>query len=267
MWEYGTSYPALGQGRSRSSAVQVIDRAVRILDAISEEPYIALTSLSRKTNLTLTTTKRIIDSLRDHDFIQKSPDGRRYALGPRFQTLVTQNPDQRRLVQIARPILEKAARELCEDVAVAMLRGKHAVIIDRVLGPRALKIVPPLGAPVTLNCGYRRVLLAFQPSRWIDEYIQRTPFIKYTRSTITSRRELLAALEQIRTTGFSVSRGEYVQEAGGVAAPVFGPDKHLSAVLFSYVPILRFDQAHVTRHVACVTAAAKELSDILILER
>jgi len=248
--------------RRKVSDVQVLDRAVVLLETIRKRSGIGLTPLSKESSLALSTTKRLVDALCRHDLVYRSADGR-YTIGPRFLRLITQSPDRRRLVDLARPVLEKTMRTLGEDIALAVLQGQEAAIVLRVLGPQALKIVAPVGSPVSLNCGYRRVLLAYQPPDFIRRYVRDTRFTKYTDATITVKSEIFAALERVRRDGYGVSRGEYVSDAGGVAAPVFSSEQTLAAVIFSYVPMLRFGPKQTAKHVAAITKAARSLSELL----
>jgi DNA-binding IclR family transcriptional regulator len=129
--------------RRKISSIQVIDRAVELLESIRKRSGIALTPLSKESKLALSTTKRLLDALSRHDLVQRSADGR-YTIGPRFLRLITQSPERRRLIEAARPVLEKTMRELGEDIGFAVLQGQHAAIVLRVLGPNALKVVPPV---------------------------------------------------------------------------------------------------------------------------
>ena len=154
-------------------------------------------------------------------------------------------------------------REIAEDIGLAVLQGQHAAIVLRVLGPNPLKVVPPVGAPVTLNCGYRRVLLAYQPPEWIERYLRDTRFTEYTEATIASKNAIRAALERVRKDGYGISRGEYVSDAGGVAAPVFSPEGTIEAVIFSYVPLVRFGPKQTAKQVSSIAKAARSLSRLL----
>lgn len=249
--------------RKKTSGIQVIDRAMHVLEVVGDHPSISLTPLSAELKLALTTTKRIVDSLRAHNLIQQDPRGRGYSLGVRFQILAAQVPSQRQLVRTARPILTRLMHLLGEDVGLAVLQGTHALTIDRVLGPHPLKIIAPFSATVTLNCGYRRVLLAYQTEHWINEYLSTTQFIKYTEATVVRRDDICLLLAKLRAQGFVVSRGEHVPDAGGVAAPVFHIDGQLAATMFSYVPLARFSQAQASVHIDFVSAAAAELTTLL----
>ena len=212
----------------KGKAIQVIDRAVSLLEAIGPQNSVPLTKLSAEAGLALSTTKRILDSLAMHGFVEQDSERGAYRLGSRLHFLAGQPPSQRRFVEIARPSLIDLMRRSSEDVGLAVLQGRHAIIIDRETGPEAMKIIETANDPVPLNCGYRRVLLAYQPEPWIEQYLESTHFPRYTRYTITDKNRIRRLLDEIRKTGICVSGGEYFKDARGVAAPVFDAGSELA---------------------------------------
>ena len=62
---------------------------------------------------------------------------------------------------------------------------------------------------------------------------------RLTPTTITSPRELLADLEEIRKRGFSINRGERIPGVYGVAAPVLTTDGIASTALAVQGPEIR----------------------------
>ena len=214
--------------------------------------------------LPLSTTQRIVTSLAAHGFVEQTNPGGRYILGGRLELLASHVDSTRNLTNLARPIMEKLMADTQEDVFLAVLRDQYAVIVERLVGPQALKIVEPPGeVAVTLNCGFRRVLLAYQPQRWIDEYIGNTTFVRYADATITDKTELRRNLQKVREQGYAVSRSESVQEAAGIAAPVFGTKGEIVATLFIVGPAVHFTKQFVSKRIPKVTSAAKRLTNLL----
>lgn len=253
-----------GQGISVRSGTQVIDRAVHILETIARHGQITLTVLSAEVELPLSTTQRIVTSLALHGLVEQSKPSGGYGLGGKLQVFAAQVDSGRNLVTLARPIMEELMAQTQEDVFLAVLSGRYATIIDRLVGPQALKIVEPPGeVAVTLNCGFRRVLLAYQAERWIEDYIRTTDFVQYAEGTITSKRELRRNLLLVRKNGYAVSRSESVPDAAGIAAPVFSASGGIVATLFIAGPAVRFTRQHNAKLIPYVVGAAKRLTALL----
>src|SRR5262249_55718555 len=129
----------------QSGSIQVIDRAVRILDVVSQTGGATLSAIGAQSSLPLSTVSRILESLASHSLIEREEDGRTYRLGRRLLALSfgvrQQSAD---LIRLGHPLLEQLALRSGEDVGLSRLQGSHAVIIDRVDGPNHLKIIDVL---------------------------------------------------------------------------------------------------------------------------
>ena len=81
-----------------------------------------------------------------------------------------------------------------------------------------------------------------------------------TRRTITDLNELRTDLNRIRKHGYAVSKGEWILEAAGVAAPVFDQGGRISAALTISGPAQRFTEAKIDDMVPLVKSGAEEIS-------
>jgi DNA-binding IclR family transcriptional regulator len=250
-------------------SIQVIDRAVRILDVVSENGGARLSAIRQETALPISTVARILETLAGHALVERGADQRTYGLGRRFLTLSARIHHQAAdLIKLGRPLLERLAAESGEDVALSRLQGTHAMIVDRVDGPNPLKIIDVLGQPEPLYCGaFRKVLLAYQSPEWIERYLGSVRFIRFTRNTITSKTALRAELARIREQGHARSVGERLPDAAGVAAPVFGVRGELEAAVFIVPPTSRFTRARVPVLVRLVMETARTLTALVQGER
>ena len=237
---------------------------MHILEVIARFGQITLTLLSEEVRLPLSTTQRIVTSLVVHGLVESNRAAGGYSLGGRLQVFAAQVDSGRILTSLARPIMERLMAKTQEDVFLAVLRGHYATIVERLVGPQALKIVEPPGeVAVTLNCGFRRVLLAYQPEEWIEDYIENTTFKRYTAATITDKDELRRNLRRVRENGYALSKSESVPQAGGIAAPVFAPSGEIAATLFIVGPAIRFTRQHTSRLVPSVVKSAANLTRLL----
>jgi IclR family KDG regulon transcriptional repressor len=248
--------------------VQVVGRAVRILELLGENGHITLTSLSTKAELPVSTVSRILHSLTLHGFAEMDSFTRSYRLGPRLLFLSARANPRRELIDLARPVLKRLAGESHEDVGLSVLQGTHAVIIDRVEGPEPLKIMEPLGQPVPLYCGaFSKILLAFQDLDFIEQYVASTRLVRFTPSTTMSKKVLREELRRIRKLGQAVSFGEYFPDGAGAAAAVFGFRDEIIAAVFLSGPRSRITRDRAPGLVKLVTGAAQDLTRRLRGER
>src|SRR5205814_5893401 len=86
------------------------------------------------------------------------------------------------------------------------------------------------------------MLLAYQEPGWVDAYIRATSLEPLTARTITNPEQLRERLATVRREGFSISLGETVPGAAGIAAPIFNADGSVTAGLLIGAPLDRFEE-------------------------
>ena len=122
-------------------------------------------------------------------------------------------------------------------------------------------MVEEFGYELDLHCGaIRKVILAYQSPEYLD-YYTRQVLDRPEAFPQTSRSGLLAELREIRETGLSVSHGEYVHDAIGIGAPVFGINGSVTASVGIIAPYSRIaDKVHLEHMKEQVRHSAAELS-------
>lgn len=239
--------------------IQVIDRAVELVSLIAERGNASIADLSRQTGLALSTVARIIAALASHGIVERT-SARKYRLGLRLVALASQVAPTRNLVEVAREPMLELARASGEDAGLAVLQDRQAIIVDWVYGPHPLKIIEPFSQAVTLNCAFRKILLAYKSDKWIQRYIAETEFPQYTDSTLTDPKDIWDELWSVRKRRLAISRAENIQDAGSVAAPVFAATGELAATVFLTCPLSRFDENDVQRLSRSVVSAGRTIS-------
>jgi DNA-binding IclR family transcriptional regulator len=107
------------------------------------------------------------------------------------------------------------------------------------------------------------VILAFLPEEKQENLIKSVPMQPFTRHTISDPQVLREELEKIRKRGFAYSHGEWIQDASGVAAPIYGPDRIAIGALTISGPSQRFTRDVIEKYGREVVPAASEISRLL----
>ena len=245
----------------QSGSIQVIDRAVRILDVVSQGGA-TLSAIGAQSSLPLSTVSRILESLASHALIERDEDGRTYRLGRRLLALSfgvrQQSAD---LIRLGHPLLEQLALRSGEDAGLSRLQGSQAVIIDRVNGPNHLKIIDVLTKPEPLYCGaFRKALLAYQGAEWIEKYLASIKLVRFTPNTLRNKSAVRNELVAIRERGVAYSFGERIPDAAGIAAPVFGIGGDIEPAVFIVIPTTRFTAEKSSQLAGLVKEVARQLT-------
>jgi hypothetical protein len=149
-----------------------IGRATVVLDAIAESRGpLTLTELAARTRLPRSTVHRIIQALERQLYVVKVPDRHGYALGPGL--LKFGMNAHLRLLSSNRSQLAGLARDLNENVELAIFSGREVVVVDQLASPGRLRGVTKVGKSFSLHAScIGMVLLAQLPDPQVAELLQ-----------------------------------------------------------------------------------------------
>jgi DNA-binding IclR family transcriptional regulator len=238
----------------------VTGRVLRVLEAFSaERPELALTEVSRRAGLPLTTTHRLVGELAAWGALERGEDGR-YRIGLRLWEVGALAPRGLGLRESAMPFLEDLYEVTRQNVQLAVLDGTDVVYLERISGRGAVNVITRVGGRLPLHAtGVGLVLLAFAAPA-LQEQVLAGPLKRYTAKTMCNPDDVRHALAEVRRTGVAVSDGQIELIALSVAAPVRGPRGDVVAALSVVVPAKASDAR---AYVPVVRAAARGISRAL----
>ena len=217
--------------------IQSLLRAMELLELLKEANHkYSIAELSESTGLPPSTIHRILQTFCEKKYVIRIQDA-------------------------ALPILKNLSYCTREDSYLIIQVGDKGLVLDKTDGPNHLKVVEEFGYEMDLHCGaIRKALLAFQS----DEYIRRYLDTRLNRPEAfpkTDPAELAEELRTIREKGIAVSHGEYVPDAVGIGAPIYGIDGRISASVGIIAPYSRIeDDTHLLHLQEQVRHSAAELS-------
>ncbi|WP_051054128.1 IclR family transcriptional regulator C-terminal domain-containing protein [Frankia sp. QA3] len=122
------------------------------------------------------------------------------------------------------PHLLELHRLTDEAVHLGVLRDQGVLCVERLHGHRSAPLPVQVGGILPVHAtALGKVLLAFADEALGDRADQ---LVRSTNRTILASRALDGELEDVRSLGFAVDRGEFRPNIGCLAAPVCGPVHH-----------------------------------------
>jgi DNA-binding IclR family transcriptional regulator len=221
------------QERDGGSGPRAMGRVLALLELLAKTPVgLPLADISVALGAPKSTLLNSLRPLVTDGFLVV--EGVLYRLGPRAFRLAATIGSAYDLPRMVRGYLRDLADETQESVALAVLdlEMRRSVYIDVVESSRPVRYAMRLGMSGPLfSTAAGRVLLAYQPSRYREDYIAKAKLVAFTERTNTDRDVLRAQLEEVRKTGVWVSLGESVEDSAAIAAPIFGPDGEVLAAI------------------------------------
>ncbi|NPV56319.1 MAG: IclR family transcriptional regulator [Anaerolineae bacterium] len=233
-----------------------------ILDCFSiNRPELGVRETARQTGLPSSTVGRIMVAMKELRLLNQNPLTKSYSMGIRLLEwggVFSASLDVRLK---ALPVLQELQRASQESISLYIYDGADRVCVERLESHQTVRIVTRVGRRLPLYAGSAgKAILAFLPEDRQHEIMDMRPLEPLTPNTITDAAQLRADLERVRRLGYAVSHGEWILEASGVAAPIFGfNDEVIGAVTISG-PSQRFTPDKVAEYAPMVLAGAQQIS-------
>lgn len=228
-----------------------------MLDAFTPAaPQLTAREVQRITALPATTCFRLLQTLVDEGFLDRSGD--KYRPGLALLTWARTAEAGLDLVAVAAPVLTALRDTTGESACLFLRHGAHHTCVAVRETPHAVIHILRVGQVLPLHAGSAgRVFLAFEPEA-AEQLQQALP--AYTPHTITERQTLLRSVVATREAGYAFTFEERSIGAASLSAPVFDRNGALTAVLGIASPVQRLGPELVPVYAPQVTRAAAELS-------
>jgi len=242
--------------------IQTLDRMVAILDCFSlDKPVLGVREVARQTTLSPSTVGRIMAYMKDMGILNQDPETHLYMMGSKvlaWAGIYMVTSDVR---TIALPVMVRLQEQTRETISLYILEGSERVCVERLESPETVRIVARVGRRIPLYAGSAgKVFLAFMPENRREIILKDIDLNPMTERTITDVDVLRANLGQIRKKGYAVSRGEWIIDASGTAAPIFDQRGQITAAISISGPGQRFTDEKINEMADLLVEEAAQIS-------
>jgi DNA-binding IclR family transcriptional regulator len=235
-----------------------------VLECFSlQTPRLSLTDIAQQVGLPLSTTHRILATLRDVGLVEQQSDRDLYRLGLKLLELGSMVLANMEVHREALPFIEALVRETGETAHLGVFDSTQMVSIEKMDSPHGLASNVTIGKGAPAYCtGVGKALLAFQPDEVVTR-VCRLGLKAYTPQTITDPTRLRKELAQIRTLGYAVDNAEHQPDVRCVAAPIRNHSGNVIASLSLSGPATRILKGRIPDLAVRVREVAVKLSSRL----
>src|SRR5919108_2396984 len=245
---------------ARPGGVQAVDRAVAILELLSDQPTAGVTEIAEAIGVHKSTAFRLLASLEAGDLVEQTAHRGTYRLGFGVVRLATAVSDRLELTRQARPVCEALAVQVGETVNLALLRGSEVVNLEQVQGPNTITTVNWVGRPTPphATAGGKVLLAALSPDELEGFLTEKLP--GFTAETITQPAALRRDLARARELGYAITLEELEPGLNAVAAPVRDRTGQVVAAISVSAPAFRLGPERIAEIAPATVAAGADLS-------
>jgi DNA-binding IclR family transcriptional regulator len=235
----------------------VLEKAFRILGAFDEKhSHLNLSEISRRSQVPLTTTHRIVSQLMASGALERVSAGG-YRVGLRLWEIASLAPRSVDLQRIALPFMQDLYETIHYPVHLAIREGNEVVFVARLVDQTLTNARPRVGGRYAIHAtAVGHVLLAFAPPEVQDEILAH-PLQAFTRLTETDPDVLRLVLDRVRHEELATSDRQIDTDLVSIAAPIYSPTKDVAAALSIIIP---FDQMQGRSWGYLVQASARGIS-------
>lgn len=238
--------------RDSGMAIQVLERATRLLDALAAQPDpVTLKDLALTTGLHPSTTHRILNDLVLARYVERVDNGL-YQLGMRLLELGSLVKGRLNVREAAIDAMRDLHQLTGQTVNLSVQQGDEIVYIDRAWSERSgMQVVRAIGgrAPLHLTSN-GKLFLSASDLRQVRTYATRTGLTGSTRNSITELDKLEQELLHVRELGYARDNEELEMGVRCIAAGIYDDTGKLVAGLSISAPSGRMQDAWIAQLVA-----------------
>jgi DNA-binding IclR family transcriptional regulator len=241
-----------------------IDKALTILELLdSSRSGRSLADLSGASGLPKTTVHRLLGTLTERGFVDKTP-GSGYRIGRKIIALGSAAAERDTLVMAARPVLLDLVEACGETAQLGAVMNRQLLFVDRIepeeVAIRIGYMPSPLAELHTSAMG--KAVLGASPDAFVRDYVS-SGMYGYTEHTITGAEEMLNEIEVIRGRGYAESNEERYAGVYAVGSAILDRRATPIAAVSLAAPSNRVSDDKREVMAALVQRAAREISSLI----
>ena len=231
--------------------VEAVSRALDLLDTFRQSEELTLAEIKLRVGLNKSRVFRLLHTLVEHGYIEKTEDGSRYLLGVKLlERAACVRKDLRLLAQ---PWMRRLHEKFNETINLGLLDKGQILYIEMLESSRPIRMAETVGGRSPLHStALGKTILAYLSEGEAEKLLSNGSLLKFTERTIIDTAKLKSELRTVRNQGFAFDDRENDLEGFCIGAPIFDSSARPIAALSVSGPYDR------------VRALSKEIAEDLV---
>ncbi|SLN36822.1 Acetate operon repressor [Roseivivax jejudonensis] len=247
--------------KTEQNTIKSLDRAMEILEFLSESRGMALTAIAGQMGQSPATVYRVLVTLEGRGLVEFEPDEQLWHVGAGAFVIGARFLRRTSLVERARPVLRTLMEETGETANLGIAKEAAVLFLSQVETEASIRAFFPPGTLSPLHAsGIGKAILAHMDDARRDRLLGVAGLAAFTEHTLTDLQLLRDDLQQIRARGYAVDNEEKTAGMRCIAAPVFDLSGEIVAGLSVSGPTSRIDRDQIPALSGRVIAAARALT-------
>lgn len=260
--------PRRARGRPRGwddktdqNTIKSLDRAMEVLDYVSQHQGKALSELATEMDQSPATLYRVLVTLETRGLVEFDPEEQAWHIGPQAFIIGARFLRRTTLVERARPILRRLMEATGETANLGVETSGQVLFVSQVETHASIRAFFPPGTLSQMHAsGIGKALMAEMDDARLARLLQGQTLTAYTEHSITDADILRSELARTRARGYSIDGEEKNIGMRCIAAPVFDFNNEPVAGISVSGPTSRVGTGDIDRLSAAVMQAATDLT-------
>jgi IclR family KDG regulon transcriptional repressor len=238
--------------------VAVLEDAINLLGILRDHPDgLTLAQATKFAGIIKNKTFRLLYTLEKRKMVRRDENGL-YHLGSGLIDLGVHAQNERILLDVSRPIMDRLVVETGESIFLGVISGSDALCMAARESAHSVRLFAQVGRRAPLHSGgVPKVLFAFMPEPERTALIERFAAFQHFPFSREACEERLA---QIRKHGYAIVVDELDQGAVSVAAPIYNQLGQVIAAMSIAGPSNRFSPDRIVWYVDVILDATGNIS-------
>lgn len=253
----------LDDSRGERYRVPGLERGLMILEYLDQHAAgRTMVQIAKELSLPKNAVFRITVTLAHRGYLERDKESKRFYLSRRVLALgYGALGEDVSLVEEAIGEMRRLRDAVRETVCLSVLVEDQGFVLEQAPGTYPFRCVVNTGMRQPLHASAScKAILAYLPDQERETLLGSIRLHRFTPRTITKRVDLLRELEQVRTCGYAVDRGEHIEGITCVAAPVFSREVRPMAALTVTGPAGRMPEESLEKIGRTIRAHADQIS-------
>ena len=200
--------------------VEAVSKALDVLEVFHSSEELTLAEISERLGLNKSRVFRLLHTLVERGYVDKTVDGTRFVLGLRLlERSACVRTDLRKLCL---PYMRQIHEEFNETVNLGIIEEEQIIYIAALESSRPIRMAEVVGSRSPLHStALGKAILAFLPADQLAGLVAGLSMTKLTENTITDQEELIKELQLVRRRGCAIDDRENDSDGFCIAAPIF----------------------------------------------
>ncbi len=208
--------------KKEQNRIQSLDRALDVLDCLTQKPGLTLTEVAETLEQSPATIYRILSTYENRGVVEMDQTSQEWFIGAESFRLGSAYLRRAGIVERARPLMRELMQETGETANLGVEVATEVMFISQVETHANIRAFFPPGVKSPMHAsGIGKALLAHCDMPKIEKYLGQDALEVFTPNTLSDREQLRAELVRIKTQGYAFDNEEKSIGMRCVAAPIF----------------------------------------------